>query len=350
MKYDECKTATRLDARALDTRMAPGRKGEEVWESVLTPVTSPDRLWKQPFGGSVHAWSNSDAMLCDVRASDQVTRRDARQLSLGPPPLYTLLLVCRGRLRYKDSRQELCLMPGDVLVEDMAEARTLVAQRHRTLQLILPYSISGVTLPDGLHGTVLPRKHTATRLLARHMLGMRAVVGKLSGKDFNKQLEVGIYLALAALPASKRQSSEMSPLQQVIRGEIERYIEAHLTSPELNAKHLGKVFRISRSHLYRLFRATDGPSAYIRLRRLQVAAQQIQKQHDRPDQWDYIAESLGFGSISSLDRALRERLDSSVSQLAASVDDLNESQRADTVTSLFQRLPGRRNDSSNSEA
>ena len=349
MEGDENEEKTGLDARALDSRAAPRRESEEVWESLLTPVTSPDRLWKQPFGGSIHAWHGGEAMLCDVKADQQITRRDARQLSLGPPPVYTLLLVCRGRLRYQDARRSFCLLPGDILVEDMAAPRTLVTQTHRTLQLILPYAVSGMVLPSDLHGELLPRKHTATRLLARHLLGLRAVVDQLSPRAFSTQLEVASHLLLASLPATKRQWSEMSHLQLVIRQEIERYINNHLDLPELNATHLGAVFKMSRSQLYRLFRSSGGPSAYIHLKRLHVASRRIQAQRNHPEQWEYISETLGFGSVSGLDRALRERFDSSVEQLAASADDQLDLHRADTVKALFQRLPAARHDSNSTE-
>lgn len=329
-----------LETRAVDTRTSSGQEGEDIWVSLLRPVTSPERRYKHTLGGSIHAWHGGEAMLCDVRADEQITRRDARQLSLGPPPLYTLMLVCQGRLRYQDMHRDKCLLPGDVLVEDMAASRTLITENHRTLQLILPYSVSGLTLPNDLHGVVLRRHNIITRLLARHLLGLRKMTDRLSQNEFGTQVEVANQLLLAALPTDKRQRGEMSHLQRVIRREIERYIDRYLTSPELNAAHLGTVFKISRNQLYRLFRDSGGPSIYIRLRRLHVASQQIQAQRHRPEKWEYIAESLGFRSLKALDSALGEYLDSSLDLLSTSSDSLAILKKTDTVKALFHRLPG----------
>ncbi|MGM0983730.1 MAG: hypothetical protein ACQEXG_09925 [Pseudomonadota bacterium] len=299
----------------------------------------PDRLHRQPIGGRIDAWLGRSGMLCDIHALPQITRRDAAQLAFGAPPLYLVMLVVRGQVRYNDCERDLTLAPGDILVEDMTQARIITTDTLNSLQLVIPQDDEDMTLPAALHGQRLPRRHPATRLLARHLIAMRDVIERLTPAAFARYQQVARALILAAL--SRRHSTSVrSHLHQAIREEVIRYIDAHLTDPELAAGRVATRFQMSRSQLYRLFQESGGPSAFIRYRRLCWAAQQIAG-HDEhsPLDWQGLAAQLSFPSAHALKQAFRQAFDVPLERFMVMANERHDAIQEDPLPQLFQRLP-----------
>jgi len=324
--------------RRIDTRPLVPAQGEDTWREVLNPVTSPDRLHRRPFGGRIDAWLGGTGMLCDIHASAQITRRDATQLALGGAPLYLVMLVIRGRVRYHDCEHDLSLGAGDILLEDMSRPRQIVTDGLVSLQLILPQEDEELPLPPGLHGTRLMPRHPATRLLGRHLMATRELVEGLRREQFERCQRVCRALILAAL-TSQRQPPGLSHVHQAIRREVLGYIDAHLNDPALSAGHLAQRFQISRSQLYRLFRDAGGPSAFIRFRRLCWVAKQMTEQRGQATDWATLADQLCFSSETALRQAFEQTFEMSLEHFdQLSREHLNPIQD-DPLPQLFARLP-----------
>jgi AraC-like DNA-binding protein len=83
------------------------------------------------------------------------------------------------------------------------------------------------------------------------------------------------------------------------------YIDAHLNDSELNATMLQRKFRISRTHLYRLFAELGGVQHCIRERRLEAAFRSLCEQPDR--NISEIIFRLGFSNERQFQRSFRSR-------------------------------------------
>lgn len=84
---------------------------------------------------------------------------------------------------------------------------------------------------------------------------------------------------------------------------IRSYIDTNLRTNDLTAAKLASVFGLSRSSLYRLFAPLGGVAAYIRARRLEVARREIKDPSVRNHRIAPVAYGVGFGSISTFNRA-----------------------------------------------
>lgn len=324
--------------RRIDTRPLIPAQGEDTWREVLNPVTSPDRLNRRPFGGRIDAWLGATGMLCDIHASAQITRRDATQLALGAAPLYLVMLVIHGRVRYHDGKHDLSLRAGDILLEDMSRPRQIVTDGLVSLQLVLTQEDEELPLPPGLHGTRLMPRHPATRLLARHLVATRRLVEKLKGEQFERCQRVSRALILAAM-TSQRHSPGPSHVHQAVRCEILGYIDAHLNDPALSAGHLAQRFQTSRSQLYRLFRDAGGPSAFIRFRRLCWMAKQMSEQRGQVSDWATLARQLCFSSETALRQAFEQTFEMSLEHFNRLSREHFHPIQDDPLPKLFARLP-----------
>lgn len=91
-----------------------------------------------------------------------------------------------------------------------------------------------------------------------------------------------------------------------IYSSIIAYIEANLRDPELNTSHLTRRFNISRSHLYRIFKESDGVAKLIRRKRLEHACRIIQgRKHSRIFLKE-IAYLCGFRNGTQLSKAFKD--------------------------------------------
>lgn len=330
-----------LAYRLIDTSLLPAKDGEEVWEDLLVPVTSPIRLNKMPVGGRIDSWLGHNSMLCDVQAGAQKTVRSAKQLALGPTPLYNILLVCEGKLRYRDANHDSCLEPGDLIIENVAAKRTMVTSTHRTIQFFLPYNSDAMPLPPNLHGHCLNRRHPATRMLARHILAIRNVINSLSLAELSHYQSIAHTLLSAALPASLRLNAELPRMHSAMRLEITRYINQHIAHPSLNVRQLSQQFRLSRTQLYRLFKEDGGPTAYIRYRKLCWAVAAL-KENPSASQED-IAVLLNFSSVAAMQRLFQQTFNLPFNALLSINVEGEEFTAEQPLKSLFARLPDIRN-------
>ena len=87
---------------------------------------------------------------------------------------------------------------------------------------------------------------------------------------------------------------------------IRRYIDRHLTSPDLTPETLARQFRLSRAQLYRTFPDDGGVQAYIRTQRLRRCFQTIADPAHAGRGIGDIALSFGFVSEAHFSRVFRQ--------------------------------------------
>lgn len=93
--------------------------------------------------------------------------------------------------------------------------------------------------------------------------------------------------------------------RDILRREIDAYIEQNLGESDLGSVSLARRFRLSRATLYRLFADRGGVARHIRECRLQAASQQLSGAS--PPRLTWLLHELGFASERQFQRAFRAR-------------------------------------------
>ncbi|MFW5776830.1 MAG: helix-turn-helix domain-containing protein [Spirochaetota bacterium] len=96
-----------------------------------------------------------------------------------------------------------------------------------------------------------------------------------------------------------------APRERRLGADIAAYVDAHVTEPELSLTRVAEAFRVSTSHISRVFRAEVGRTfqEYVVHRRVSEARRML-VEDDRPVV--EIAASVGYGDVHSLIRAFKK--------------------------------------------
>ncbi|MGM0785198.1 MAG: hypothetical protein ACQEUM_13890 [Pseudomonadota bacterium] len=297
-------TTTKAPARQrLYTDHLPSHEGEALWHELLAPITTPQRLHRTPTVGRVDAWLYGDMLISEARATPQRTIRSRQQLAAGPLSAYNLLIVLEGQMRYEDGPRDRTLQPGDLLIEDLTEKRTITTQTHnRTINLMVPREGLG----EGLHGLILERQSAQARLLSRQVDALLESIPTLPAQHCDDILNA--LQRLIAACAGECGSESHRHVRRALRDDIERYIERHLLDSRLGNATLCRHYRLSRTQLYRLFRQEGGVTEVIRRKRLDWVHDQLCRGDGRskPDV-EALALLCGFASERALATAYQEQ-------------------------------------------
>ncbi|SDJ36710.1 hypothetical protein [Billgrantia gudaonensis] len=295
-------TTTQTPIReSLYTDHLPTCDGEALWHELLTPITTPQRLHRTPTVGRVDAWLYGDMLISEAQASPQRTVRNRRQLAAGPLPAYNLLFVLEGRMRYEDGRRDRTLQPGDLLIEDLTEKRTITTPTYsRSINLMVPRE----GLDEGLHGSILERHSAPARLLSRHVHALLESLPTLHARHCDDTLKTLQRLIAACAGDGDVQSRRQ--IRRTLRDDIERFIERHLFDTRLGNASLCRHYRLSRTQLYRLFRQQGGIKEVILRKRLDWVHDQLCRGEGgaKPDT-ETLALMCGFASGKALETAYR---------------------------------------------
>lgn len=94
-----------------------------------------------------------------------------------------------------------------------------------------------------------------------------------------------------------------------MRQRIVEYIDQHLTDSLLSPKTIMQHFRLSHSHLYRIFEADKGVAHLIRNKRLDFAYRMILRRQGLKLSLKELAYKSGFSNRSQFSRFFQERFD-----------------------------------------
>lgn len=133
----------------------------------------------------------------------------------------------------------------------------------------------------------------------------------LVADDLGQELALRVARQLVMyLKRPSGQSQFSVPLQQVSTSrrvdELRHYITTHLSDP-LTVAHLAERLHLSDRQLTRIFAAELGatPAAYIETVRIEAARNQLEAGDDT---LEHVARATGFGTVDTLNRAFRRRL------------------------------------------
>lgn len=197
-----------------------------------------------------------------------------------------------------------------ILALDMDQPCTIRSHAGRMLMFFVPRAVVEQAFPDAasLHGRRVEATTPLTRMLVSHLVALsRQIVGlerDEAGDAFGTTVQL---LAAAFNQQAGLSGNARAAVRAAVYGQVRRHVEAHLHDPALSPESVLQSLRLSRASVYRLFLHDGGLAAYIRARRLRMAADELVRFPHLAVQ--DIAAGLGFNNASSFTRAFRRAYD-----------------------------------------
>ena len=197
-----------------------------------------------------------------------------------------------------------------ILALDMDQPCTIRSFHSRILLIFVPRALVESSFPDAasLHGRWVHATTPLTRLLIEHLVALNRQIVGLAKEKVRQSFLTAVELLVAAFSRQAGLSGGgRAAVRAAVYGQVRRYVEAHLHDPDLSPDSVLASLHLSRATVYRLFEHEGGLAAYIRSRRLRMAADELVRfpQMEVQD----IAAGLGFNDASSFTRAFRRAFD-----------------------------------------
>ncbi|WP_243830314.1 helix-turn-helix domain-containing protein [Caballeronia sp. SBC1] len=197
-----------------------------------------------------------------------------------------------------------------ILALDMDQPCTIQSFHGRLLLLFVPRALVERSFPDAasLHGRWVRATTPVTRILIDHLVALKRQIVGLSKVDAHQSFLTAVELLAAAFSRQAGLSGDgRAAVRAAVYGQVRRYVEANLHDPDLTPDSVLASLHLSRASVYRLFEHDGGLAAYIRSRRLRMAADELVRFPHMEVQ--DIASGLGFNDASSFTRAFRRAFD-----------------------------------------
>jgi AraC-like DNA-binding protein len=197
-----------------------------------------------------------------------------------------------------------------ILALDMDQPCTVRSFHGRILIFFVPRTLVERSFPDAasLHGRRIEATTPLTRILIEHLVALNRQIVGLSKDEATQSFLTAVELLTAAFSRQAGFSGNArAAVRAAVYGQVRRYVETNLHDPDLSPDSVLASLHLSRASVYRLFEHEGGLAAYIRSRRLRMAADEVVRFPHMAVQ--DIASGLGFSDASSFTRAFRRAFD-----------------------------------------
>jgi AraC-like DNA-binding protein len=197
-----------------------------------------------------------------------------------------------------------------ILALDMDQPCTIRSFHGRLLLLFVPRALVETSFPDAasLHGRWIHATTALTRLLIEHLVALKRQIVGLSKEEAHQSFLTAVELLVAAFSRQAGLSGNgRAAVRAAVYGQVKRHVETNLHDPDLSPDSVLASLHLSRASVYRIFEHEGGLAAYIRSRRLRMAADELVRFPHMEVQ--DIAAGLGFNDASSFTRAFRRAFD-----------------------------------------
>jgi AraC-like DNA-binding protein len=218
-----------------------------------------------------------------------------------------LLILCRTSFFEGDcDGKHIHMVPGEIGLFSLTRPADTRATAGDFIGLTLPHSLLGPLLkdPEGVSGTVLGKNNPMRDILYTHCVEMLDQMETLKGEESATVAATCAAMIAVCFGQSTDQTIvKTTRLRCANLAAMRRFIETHLTIPELDADMLLQTFPVSRATLYRLFAPLGGIAVFIRKKRLARALLDLQNPNIKRLKISDIAARNGFSSVVSFSRA-----------------------------------------------
>ncbi|MEO8806094.1 MAG: helix-turn-helix domain-containing protein [Burkholderiaceae bacterium] len=307
---------------------APGPVPSAYWSTEPLPAARQFVAWREVINDAHLGWDipqiacerfpaymrqhRIGAMrLTDCTASARVTGQRSRQHIAHDDDAYlNLVMIAEGHetLRFgHDGDREVTLGAGMFTLWDSTRPMAFATDAHlRQLSLIVPEGelLRRVPRVRDLIGVPMDGRSGVGGLFVDHF---SALVQRFSDLPLPARHTVlDATLDLLGLCLGEQPALPAPRLRQLLRSEVQRHIEAHLTDPELGVASLARHFRMTERNVHRLFEATDTTvSVHIRQRRLAMCRRDLEGSTLAERQITEIAGHWGFDDPSQFSKLFR---------------------------------------------
>lgn len=300
------------------------RRSFLAWQERMSPVYDihpPSKRPEDTFKASLSRYTIDDLSLFDfltgpnlaVRSLGRVSTESVRDITFsvfleGPPAQFL-----GGRSGPDAAHASQASHPAQgpsILALDMDQPCTIRSFQGRILLLFVPRALVEKSFPDAasLHGRWIHATTPLMRLLIDHLVALKRQIAGLSKADAQRAFVTAVELLVAAFShQAGLAGSARAAVRAAAYGQVRRHVEARLHDPDLSPESVLASLQLSRASVYRMFEHEGGLAAYIRNRRLRMAADELVRFPHLEVQ--DIASGLGFKDASSFTRAFRRAFD-----------------------------------------
>jgi len=295
----------------LSTQLIEERDRNDYWrevtrpafDTIIDPRNSSDMLF-----GEIAAKQVGEIVLGETRFNAQKYTRDEHSISSFGLDHYMIQIVTSGTLR--GDFNDLCsqAFPGDISIMDMAYKFSSEVSAGSRITLVLPRSHmrrSGLT--GNIHGRILTSEDPLTAFLINCAQGFMKVSPHLNNLQIEGIQNSIIDMFTMGLNGKEFNAVESATMSIVTKQRILDYIDSNIESPTLSTDNIQKRFKISRSHLYRIFADDEGIATVIRNKRLALAFRRLRSSSGKRVHLAELAYQSGFSDYSSFSKLFQER-------------------------------------------
>ncbi len=226
---------------------------------------------------------------------------------------YMVQIVVKGSVVGDFPPANLKANAGDIFILDFNRPYLTRAEAGSRIAFSIPREpLERIIGRKNLHGFVFQSHWPITRVLTDYLLGLNAVAADLSLSESGAIQDALLTLLAGALAGREMTpSAASSELNGVLRQSILDYIDRHIADHDLGPQKLMERFRISRTHLYRIFEAEGGVATLVREKRLDLAYRLLVSPSASAKKDSESIKRLcfqcGFSSPEHFSRAFKER-------------------------------------------
>lgn len=282
-----------------------------VWResiSVIFNVALEASVPIEAFHARISSSHLSSLLLTTCTSQQQFFHRPQRLINSDGIDHFLLQLYTQGTTSGQwGKRSNSTVQSGDLFLLDLTQPVESLATDFSNITLVIPRTVLQQYLPapEKYHGCILPRHNPFNLLLRTHLVNLMKIAPQL-GMEEGSVIAEGVQQLIGSYFRQLQPDFNNTQLQATLRESIQHYIHQKLASPDLNPANIAAHFRMSRSHLYRLFDSENGICHYIQQQRLRLAFRKLRADRQRNLRIGELAFSLGFNSESHFCRSFQQ--------------------------------------------
>jgi AraC-like DNA-binding protein len=294
------------------------RRSFLAWQEAMSPVYDirpPAKQVEETFDAAVSRYTIDNLSLFDIRTGPNLAVRSLGRVSTENIRDVSFSVFLEGpSAQFLGGKPQLDAphVPSvpSILALDMDQPCTVRSFHGRILLFFVPRALVETSFPDAasLHGRRIQATTPLTRILIEHLVALNQQIIGLGKDEAHQSFLTAVELLAAAFNRQAGLSGDArAAVRAAVYGQVRRYVENNLHDPDLSPDSVLASLHLSRASVYRLFEHEGGLAAYIRNRRLRMAADELVRFPHMAVQ--DIAAGLGFNDASSFTRAFRRAFD-----------------------------------------